>query len=72
MAAHEFGHILGLKDVYNDDGLVNKPLSIMNHQAQVKGMAQPIDFAMMMVAWKTGTWVSYSAHPEILKKFGIS
>ena len=47
--AHEFGHALGIDDLYSDEGVPKKFVSIMNDEHVAKH-AQPIDYAMMLQA----------------------
>ena len=68
--AHEFGHALGIADLYNDDGIKYKFPSIMNSQWQVDG-AQSIDYAMMLKAYRTDRWQIWSKNKRLLREYGI-
>ena len=78
---HEFGHILGLKDVYTDvpeerggnRGFTSsgRPISIMNSQFDLGG-AQDIDYAMAFRSHRNnGNMLWYSENTDILDEYGV-
>ena len=69
-AAHEFGHALGIADLYNDAGIPIKFPALMNNQWNVNG-AQTVDYAMMMKAQSTGRWQTWSGNKNLLDEMGI-
>ena len=68
--AHEFGHALGIGDLYNDTGIAVKFPSIMNSQWEVNG-AQSVDYAMMLKAQTSGRWQTWSNNKVLLQRMGI-
>ncbi len=68
-AAHEFGHALGIGDLYNDNKIEDKFPSIMNSQWKVNGKAQAIDFAMMMSARNGRTMIAFSSNQDLIEKY---
>ena len=71
-SAHEFGHSLGLGDVYTDDKLKNKIISVMNNQWEARGKAQPVDYAMLLGNLKNPNMVKYSSRMDIVNDFLIN
>ena len=67
---HEFGHALGIADLYNDYGIATKFPSIMNSQWEVNG-AQAVDYAMMMRAQTTNRWQTWRGNTKLLDEMGI-
>jgi hypothetical protein len=70
VAAHEFGHALGLQDVYNDDNFDMKFKSIMNDHTE-DGRDKDVDFAMMLKMQKSGISQKYSENTDILKAYKV-
>ena len=70
VVAHEFGHVLGIKDLYNETNMDNHIYSIMGSEALDAGRAYAADFAMMMLfrGQSTGTW---SNNKEYLRDEGV-
>ena len=71
IAGHEFGHTLGIADVYSDNKITNKFPSIMNNPYGLGGV-QPVDYDMMFIAQRNGTWTKYSSNIDVLKQHGIT
>ena len=71
IAAHEFGHVLGIADLYNDTIFDIKPDSIMNDHGLVGGQAQDVDFAMMLRAQATGVWQPWQSNKDLLDELGV-
>ena len=69
IAAHEFGHALGLKDLYNDEKFSYTPFSIMNSGLKFDGKATNIDYALMLRAKNSGEKQFYSKNLDLLDKY---
>lgn len=51
LSAHEFGHAIGLLDAYSTKyNETSDIVSIMNNQNAVRGIAQQIDYAVLLYA----------------------
>ncbi|MDR2572322.1 MAG: InlB B-repeat-containing protein [Oscillospiraceae bacterium] len=59
VSAHEFGHILGIGDMYGDYSILNI-LSIMNDNFSVS--VQPRDIKMALIAWERNEWQTWNRH----------
>ena len=69
--AHEFGHALGIADLYDDIGIPLMFPSIMNNQWEVNG-AQSVDYAMMFNAYRLGEFQRWSEKKRLLDRMGIT
>lgn len=65
---HEFGHVFGIGDMYNDESVKNKIPSIMNSQFWVSG-AQSYDYAMLLEAQARNAWLSWGKNRKIWEPY---
>ena len=66
---HEFGHVFGIADLYNDTKVINKIPSMMLSQFKVTG-AQPVDYAMLFKAQETGEWQKWHKNIMLMLMYG--
>jgi hypothetical protein len=59
VSAHEFGHILGIGDMYGDYSILNLD-SIMSDNFSIS--VQPRDIKMALIAWERNDWQPWDRH----------
>ena len=70
-SAHEFGHALGVGDLYDDPGIPIKFTSIMNNQYDVSG-ALPVDYALVFKVHEVNKFQYWRHNTTILNRMGIT
>ena len=70
IAAHEFGHALGISDAYDATSIKTQIPSIMYDQ-YVYNKAQAVDYSMMLKVSRTNKWQAWNRNLNLLNEMGI-